>query len=551
MDKLVDFIENIPSKSWNEESNEGWTSTGVTSDRSSVYSIDDGDFDKEASRKVNNQLREIEAILYEQNSSKRPILNECKEWLEKFPHLRVLGHNVQSIPKEEPVQFIESKTTASSPKSFGNTPIASDRFSRKRELSDITFNTNFNGLNINGSSMQIQSVDSQDPKLNTELKFLEEEIFEKEGNYEELLAYDNREDEFLLENNKILNMNKRRRRSLPPISPKAAMKDIVSNLLFDHIWSEVINNSSEIIKKYAKTINSEFSDSVIHEKTPVQLISINSQQNKESIQNTHLSNLIPKTTNIQFNRSSIDTQELVVAPTIPGVSRDNSIFLQASKVFNTGSNRNDLINSSINETLDQITSLENFLKIKQFKNNHNNNKTLMQTSRLGSGSNRRVMITRKRFYEKLPTEIINDKNIFIHGAAVTKPSHIIQPEVKITTSYLDDDEENEYYDATVSLSNANGPNNTNIGSGGNSINYYSLDTDNFIDDSNSIANIIITNSINNNKKQLPPIETSSSTTLKKPSGFRISSAMNSKQYKDRSDRPMTTTATRVSPQKKN
>ena len=46
------------------------------------------DFDREASKKVNNQLKEIESILYEKNSSHRPILVECKEWLEKFPHLR-------------------------------------------------------------------------------------------------------------------------------------------------------------------------------------------------------------------------------------------------------------------------------------------------------------------------------------------------------------------------------------------------------------------------------------------------------------------------------
>ncbi len=115
VDTLVDIIEYIPNYSLNEGSNEGWTSTGVMSDSSSVYSIDDGvcvikkkvvclysyesmgfcfilfkDFDKEASKKVNNQLKEIEAILYEQNSSYRPILNECKEWIEKFPHLRLV-----------------------------------------------------------------------------------------------------------------------------------------------------------------------------------------------------------------------------------------------------------------------------------------------------------------------------------------------------------------------------------------------------------------------------------------------------------------------------
>ncbi len=57
MDTLVDLLDDIPNNdndnynvlqrrhhrnnSWNEESNEGWTSTGVLSDRSSVYSIDD------------------------------------------------------------------------------------------------------------------------------------------------------------------------------------------------------------------------------------------------------------------------------------------------------------------------------------------------------------------------------------------------------------------------------------------------------------------------------------------------------------------------------
>ncbi len=99
----------------------------------------------------------------------------------------------------------------------------------------------------------MKSVELTDKNL--EYKFLEEEIFEEEGNYEELFAYDNREDEYLLEHNKRLNINKRRRRNLPPVTPKAAMKDIVLNLLFDHIWSEIINWSSGTIKRYAKLIS--------------------------------------------------------------------------------------------------------------------------------------------------------------------------------------------------------------------------------------------------------------------------------------------------------
>ena len=85
--------------------------------------------------------------------------------------------------------------------------------------------------------------------------FLTEEIFEEDGTYEELLAYDNQEEEYLFEHNKRLNLSKRRRHGLPPITPKASMKDLVTNFLFDHMWSELINWSSDIIQTYAKTIS--------------------------------------------------------------------------------------------------------------------------------------------------------------------------------------------------------------------------------------------------------------------------------------------------------
>lgn len=71
-----------------------WTAstTGVMSDRSSVYSID-GDFEREASHKVNKQLKEIESILYEkmhsnQHNHNHTNINEYEEWSLKFPHLR-------------------------------------------------------------------------------------------------------------------------------------------------------------------------------------------------------------------------------------------------------------------------------------------------------------------------------------------------------------------------------------------------------------------------------------------------------------------------------
>ncbi len=81
-----------------------------------------------------------------------------------------------------------------------------------------------------------------------------EEVFAEEGTYEELFAYDNREDEYAFEN-KRLNLTKRRRRNLPPITPKAAVKDLVLNLLFDILWSDIIIWSSNTIRRYAISIS--------------------------------------------------------------------------------------------------------------------------------------------------------------------------------------------------------------------------------------------------------------------------------------------------------
>jgi hypothetical protein len=87
-----------------------------------------------------------------------------------------------------------------------------------------------------------------------EFAYLQEEIIEQDGTYEELLAYDNQEEEYLFEHNKRLNISKRRRHGLPPITPKASTRDLVRNLIFDHLWCELINWSSNTIEAYFKNV---------------------------------------------------------------------------------------------------------------------------------------------------------------------------------------------------------------------------------------------------------------------------------------------------------
>lgn len=170
-----------------------------------------------------------------------------------------MGNQVPHVPKEEGFYYIESKPLLQKQQSLNNNSSNTtnnnqndniNHYIRRRELSDVSPSQ---GLIVNGTNMPVKSFEITDKT--PEYKFLEEETYDEEGNYEELFAYDNREDEYLLEHNKRLNINKRRRRNLPPITPKAAVKDMVLNLLFDHIWSEIINWSSDTIKRYSRSVS--------------------------------------------------------------------------------------------------------------------------------------------------------------------------------------------------------------------------------------------------------------------------------------------------------
>lgn len=129
-------------------------------------------------------------------------------------------------------------------------------------------------MNLYGTKLPIRRIEDEPHKNtsvndvtqpneieNIDLSSFEEEIFEQEGLYEELLAYDNQEEEILFVQNKRLNLNKRRRHGLPPITPKAAMKDLVLHFLFDNMWSELIDWIAETIKIYARATSDSFMSS--------------------------------------------------------------------------------------------------------------------------------------------------------------------------------------------------------------------------------------------------------------------------------------------------
>ncbi|CAF0993089.1 unnamed protein product [Brachionus calyciflorus] len=602
------LIKNNPL--WNDESNSGWKSTGEMSDRSSVYSIDDGDFDREASRKVGNQLKVIESVLYEQIPTDSLYLNECKEWLEKFPHLRILGNQILKCTKDDALDQSKSSTHRNTNQlnlnrtmsPVLNTKDASNKNQlKRRENSDI----NNQGIILYGSNMKIHRVDEEELNQNREeLGFIEEEIFHEDGIYEELLAYDNQEEEYLFEHNKRLNINKRRKHGLPPITPKASMKDLVTSSLFDHMWSELIDWSMDLIKNYAKytlekEIYYESNNGAPQSENPITTpnpqhskfdVVIPNETDKLNLNTTfNLNQFKPSIVQLKLfdppvNNSALlslnndklsDKQSYTLA-----LSRDNStLYNQNGKALNN--NYEGLLESkfgysesvsTVAELAPSSSNLKELLRIKQLnKNGFNSNKNLapiMNYNRIGSGSRRQLQNNYKKRFSSIEissNSLLDNKNIIIHGAGLGKPSNeeknvqnslIINQLNPINLNPFTTNRSNNNSTQTYHIQNNEDPN-SSFDNDYLDYNFhnFSEQTENSVDE----INIIQPNNNNNNfnrnyyynshynhlrknneiQSQLPPI---GSSMILKP--LRISSANNLKINKERSDRPLTSTASR-------
>lgn len=233
--------------------------TGNTTERSSTGSTSTGyswdEFDKQAAKTVQNLFDEIDSVLFEQSGGAPPYIHkECQEWGAQFPHLRILGNQLMS-PKDQGFQLIEREGSRPMTGSLGLVDVTENEIAATQDIQ---------GLSLSGKRVQARKppVEARSNRQGsdapfTEFTHLEEEIFEQEGDYEEIIAIEYKDVYDESSNDKKQLTPRRRRVGYPPITPNASIKDSVISSAFDAIWQEIVSWMQPLTRKYTMMVLDE------------------------------------------------------------------------------------------------------------------------------------------------------------------------------------------------------------------------------------------------------------------------------------------------------
>ncbi|MGH0120854.1 UNVERIFIED_CONTAM: hypothetical protein FKN15_024335 [Acipenser sinensis] len=223
---------------------QSYTGTGVSTERSSVFSWGYDEFDKAASRQVQQMFEEIDELLYEGTAIAQMcgLQDECQQWKSRFPHLRILGSQVVT-PTDEGYRWY---STPGSPAS--RAPGVSHRERESTELSVVgrkaPFSRPRSGKDRETSRRPSSQYDgSRDPEEDTR-------VIAAEGLMEEYLAFDCKDMDEEAAEKRLGCLTRRHRLGFPPISPYRCMKESVLDEVFDDVWKELVGCMEELIRRH-------------------------------------------------------------------------------------------------------------------------------------------------------------------------------------------------------------------------------------------------------------------------------------------------------------
>ncbi|XP_027385983.1 protein FAM149A isoform X2 [Bos indicus x Bos taurus] len=231
--------------SWSGSGTQSST-TGLSTERSSIYSWRDDEFDKASAQKVQQLFWEVEEMLFEGKVSPQTqnLQAECREWAGRSLHLRVLGRQLIP-PADEGVEHFQSSRPASA--------------IQRPFLDDCGHSSNIRELCISGSQivpavLPAPSLPGPDGTRVVDLmahSSLEEEIFDVDGKIEEYFAFDRKQDgEDCLEQKPARRRRTWRKHGLPPVSPHDCIRDAVAAEVFDHVWMNVVEVLEKLTRKH-------------------------------------------------------------------------------------------------------------------------------------------------------------------------------------------------------------------------------------------------------------------------------------------------------------
>ncbi|KAG8000220.1 hypothetical protein GBF38_002419, partial [Nibea albiflora] len=206
------------------DSNQSWsgihssTGTGISTERSSVFSWGYDEFDKAASRQVQQMFEEIDKELYEGRGNGGGILqglqDECQQWATRFPHLRILGTQLV-CPSDEGFQW---------------------------------YATSGKGSPSGGKESSVKSQEKDKSGTDGSSRHDKPRVIEVEGLMEEYLAFDSRDSEDEWEH--VCLESGRRHHCLPPVSPYRCRRQAVLDLLFDDVWRQLVGWMKELVQRH-------------------------------------------------------------------------------------------------------------------------------------------------------------------------------------------------------------------------------------------------------------------------------------------------------------